>query len=56
MQFTRFTQNDTLAVEDVSIEDFLDNGFSEPPVPDDTLETLAPTATQIGRASCRERV
>lgn len=41
------TQNDTLAVEDVSIEDFLDNGFSEPPVPDDTLETLAPTEEAI---------
>ncbi|ERF60048.1 hypothetical protein HMPREF0860_2607 [Treponema socranskii subsp. socranskii VPI DR56BR1116 = ATCC 35536] len=41
------TQNDTLAVEDVSIEDFLDNGFSEPPVPDDTLETLAPTEETI---------
>ena len=41
------TQNDTLAVEEVSIEDFLDNGFSEPPVPDDTLETLAPTEEAV---------
>ena len=30
-------QNDTVALEDVSIDDFLDNGFSEPPVPEDTL-------------------
>ena len=35
-------QNNTPALEDVAIEDFLDNGFSEPPVPDDTLETPAP--------------
>ena len=33
------TQNDAFAVEDVSIEDFLENGFSEPPVPEDTLGT-----------------
>lgn len=44
---TENPQHDTLAVEDVSIEDFLDNGFSEPPVPDDTLETLAPTEDAI---------
>ncbi|MGI5091108.1 hypothetical protein [Treponema socranskii] len=35
-------QNNTPALEDVAIEDFLDNGFSEPPVPDDTLETPDP--------------
>ena len=37
-------QSDASAVEDVSIEDFLDNGFSEPPVPDDTLGASADTA------------
>ena len=36
-------QSDASAVEDVSIEDFLDNGFSEPPVPDDTLGASADT-------------
>jgi len=40
-------QNDTLAVEDVAIEDFLDNGFSEPPVPDDTIETLTPSEEAV---------
>ncbi|MBC6720372.1 hypothetical protein [Treponema sp. Marseille-Q4130] len=39
---TEKAHNDTSALEDVAIEDFLDNGFSEPPVPDDTIETLAP--------------